>query len=144
MKKIFFYPLVLVLFFACQNDDNESTTILSDCDGQSVIIDRDQFNNAPNDDVTINRIVIEGDCMEITYSASGCDGNSWEVNLIDSEIIAKSLPGQRSVRLSLKDEELCEAFITQSRVFDISNLQAGGDEVWLNIEGYEERVIYKY
>ena len=132
--------LVIIAFISsCNNSENASTT----CD-KIVIISASEYENAPNDEITINHLSINGDCLKINFSASGCSGDSWEVKLIDSEDILESNPPQRNLRLSLKNEELCEAFITKELTFDIRNLQTNGNQVLLNITNSDQQILYKY
>ncbi len=114
------------------------------CGGKAVI-DGDLFANAPSDDLVINTVELNGNCLTMNYSASGCDGASWELKLIGSMATTRSIPPQRPIRLSLKNEELCEAFITREVRFDISDFQIEGmQKVVLNIEGYNSQIVYEY
>lgn len=113
--------------------------------GTKVIVDAGTFDTAPSDHIVINNVEINGDCLTINYSASGCSGSSWELKLVDSEMLTKSIPAQRSLRLSLKDNEACEAFITKEISFDITDLQLqGSSEVVLKIKDYSENISYTY
>lgn len=140
IKKII--PLLCIAFaiISCSNDDDTNN---SSCN-QETIVSAEQYDNAPEDQLFINSAAIIGDCLAINFSASGCDGDSWEVNLIDSEAVAFSLPPQRSLRLSLKNEELCDAVITKEITFDIRALRLGSNEVLLNIKNFEDQIRYRY
>ena len=101
--------------------------------------------NSPSDNIEINSLDINNDCLTINYSASGCSGDTWELSLIDSETILESLPLQRRLILSLRNEEECEAFITRETSFDISGLQVEeNEEVLLNIINAEQEFLYQY
>jgi hypothetical protein len=114
----------------------------SNCN-QNVIISADEYENAPNHLVHILDMKIEGDCLKIKFGTSGCSGNNWIVKLIDSEVIAKSLPLQRILRLSLNDIGLCAAAFSREVSFNIKGLQVQGySSVLLNISG--ERILYEY
>ena len=114
----------------------------SDCD-QNVIISETEYQNAPNDPFTITDMKIEGDCLIIKFSASGCDGNTWTVKLIDSGVIAESYPCQRTLRLSLDNKEICAAVPAKEISFDIKDLQIyGNDKVILHVSGQE--ILYEY
>ncbi|MDC1539543.1 hypothetical protein N8480_02595 [Flavobacteriaceae bacterium] len=82
--------------------------------------------------------------MKINFSSSGCNGDTWELKLIDSEDILESNPPQRNLRLSLKNEELCEAYITKELTFDISNLQVDGNKVQLNLTNSDKNILHEY
>lgn len=114
----------------------------NDCD-QEVIISEDEYKNAPDSPVSINEMKIVGNCLKIKFSASGCDGNSWVVKLIDMGAVAESNPSQRTLRLSLDNKEMCKALITREISFDIENLQIeGAKKIQLNILG--KSILYEY
>lgn len=128
----------LTLSFGCDKKDCDK----SNCD-YSVVIDNELFKQSSEVSFFINDATISEDCLSVEISSGGCDGNSWEVNLYDSEGIAESLPPQRFLRLDLKNEELCDAWITKSFSFDISELKVDGiDTFILNLEGYDKRIVY--
>ena len=131
--------ITLFVISACSNNDDNT----NDCDF-STVISAEQFKNAPNDHLTINSLEIEDGCLKINFSSSGCSGDSWKLKLIDSNIILKTDSPQRNLRLSLKNEELCEAYITKEMTFDISNIQVNGNQVLLNIENSDDQILYKY
>ncbi len=144
MQKIIF--TVLVSFFmllSCRSDDDgsEDNNNISNCD-DTILISKILFDTAPSDQLFINNLEIIGNCLTINFSSGGCDGNSWEVKLIDSEAILESNPPQRNLRLSLKNEELCLAFITKELSFDISSLRMIGSPVQLNITNSDDTILY--
>ena len=113
--------------------------------GPDVIINKTEYENAPDYQVVIEEMKMEGNCLKIRFSASGCDGNSWVVKLIDSESIEKSLPIQRTLRLSLDNQEVCEAWITKEVFFNIEGLQIHDytdKSVYLKVSG--KGILYKY
>ncbi|MFD2589166.1 hypothetical protein ACFSQJ_19740 [Croceitalea marina] len=139
MKRKFALAIVVLLVLSCSNDNGDS----NNCEFQTVIND-ELYRNSPSALLTINDLEISGNCLRIDFSSSGCSGNTWELNLIDSGAILESFPPQRMLRLTLKNEELCEALFTKQLTFDISNLKVDGNTVLLNVEGYEDKILYKY
>lgn len=137
---IFFMTLALG---ACSNDDGRINPNNSTCDF-GTIVSSVEYRDAPLDYLVINSLEIMDDCLVVVFSASGCDGNTWEVKLVDSEEIFESNPPQRNLKLFLKNQEDCEAFITKEMSFDISNLQVDGNQVRLNITNAEENILYEY
>ena len=114
----------------------------TNCD-QDVIISQAEYNNAPNHPVTILDMNIENNCLKIKFGASGCSGDNWDVKLIDWEAVAKSMPCQRTLRLSLNDIGYCNAYFEKEMSFNIKNLQIQGDRsVQLNIMG--KSILYEY
>jgi hypothetical protein len=129
----------LLVISACSSDDNTT----SNCD-QITIIDSNQYKNSPNDQLTINSLEINDNCLKINFGSSGCSGDTWVLKLIDSEAILESNPPQRNLRLSLKNEEDCEAFITKEITFDINKLQVDGNKVLLNLTNSGDQILYEY
>lgn len=117
----------------------------TECD-QITIVDAGLYETAPDDAFFFEEIVLRENCLEITFTSSGCDGSRWVTNLIDSEAILESFPVQRVLRLSLQNDEECDAVITRTLSFDLTPIQlAAYDRIMLNIDGYEgERILYTY
>jgi|GEM_PF-892822 len=114
----------------------------TNCD-QNVIISQIEYNNAPNHPVMIFDMNIEGDCLKIKFGASGCSGDNWTVKLIDCGVVEKSMPCQRTLRLSLNDIGDCDAYFEKEMSFNIKDLQIQGDRrVQLNILG--KSILYEY
>lgn len=113
------------------------------CD-QEAIEDAAAFETAPDDHLDIVSLEVQGDCLIIEFGSSGCDGSTWELNLIDSERVLYSNPPQRNLRLSLKNDELCDAYFLRTISFDISGLQVFGGQVFLNITNSGDQILYKY
>jgi len=111
---------------------------------QQVIINADEYQNAPNDALEIVNVQLEGDCLRIRFESGGCDGNSWGIKLIDSEAIMESYPVQRNLRLSLKNEEPCDAIVTKEIAFNVSKLRLEYDKILLNITNSGDQVLYEY
>ncbi|AHW61852.1 hypothetical protein SAMN05444285_10721 [Draconibacterium orientale] len=129
----------LTLTYCDKETDNSSTV----CD-KSVIVDEDQYNNEPNDQLTIISAELDNDCLKINFASSGCSGSSWEVKLIDSGVILYSDPPQRNLRLSLKNQELCDAYIGKEITFDIGDLRINRDKVLLNLTNSGDQILYEY
>ena len=133
-----FLIVVPFLLLGCKANDfdlSEGCVVMAQADSGL-------FSNGPNDNHVVNNVQIDGDCMFIEFSAGGCSGDSWEVELYGSEAITFSEPPQRSIRLSLLDAEECEAWISKSVSFDISDFKVAGGDVLLNLEGYEDLILY--
>ncbi|MGV8814928.1 MAG: hypothetical protein ACOH2D_12555 [Gelidibacter sp.] len=141
MRRALILILIGIAFFGCSSDDDNGNQ--NNCDF-GTIISAEQYSNAPADQLEINNLTINDNCLKINFSSGGCDGNTWELKLIDSGDIMESNPPQRNLRLSLKNEELCEAYITKELTFDISNLKVDGNKVQLNIINSDENILYEY
>jgi hypothetical protein len=141
MKKSLLYLILALVCFqvlSCAKDDNLP---LAD---SAVLIDSKAYNSALSDNYGIQSIKINGDFLIIKFSASGCDGNSWKVKLIDSGAVAESNPPQRYLILSLENKEICQAVITKELTFEISTLRVDGKRVWLNFKNFDKGILYEY
>ncbi|MGC1633273.1 MAG: hypothetical protein WA749_14285 [Gelidibacter sp.] len=143
MKKKLTLILIGIAFLSCSCSSDDDNGNQNSCDFET-IISAEQYVNAPNDQLEINSLAINDNCLKINFSSGGCDGKTWELRLIDSGDIIKSNPPQRNLRLSLKNVELCEAYITKELTFDISRLKIDGNRVQLNITNSDEIVLYEY
>lgn len=132
---------VSIGMITCQKDDDSENT--GPCD-KRVIENKALFDNTETGKYKIKSAVVSGDCLEMEISSGGCDGNSWEMELVDSGTVVNSNPVQRFVRVALKNEELCEAQITKKVSFDLSPLQRDGKPVSLELDEWEEKLLYEY
>lgn len=118
MRNILILLLIGITILSCSNDDDNVNP--SNCDF-TALISASEYANAPSDQVTINSVTIAGNCLKINFGASGCDGDTWILKLIDSENVFESNPPQRNLRLSLRNEEACQTltklFYTNTRRF---------------------------
>ena len=131
-----------LMLTAC--DDHAETDCFTAC-SQAVIINATEYQNAPDDALEILRVQLEGDCLVIRFESGGCDGNSWVIMLIDSEAVMESYPPQRNLRLSLKNQEPCDAIVTKEIAFNVSNLRlVEYDKIKLNITNSGDQVLYEY
>lgn len=124
---------------ACEKDDLVSL----ECD-QKAVLNQEQYENAPADPVTILEAEIKGDFLRIKFGASGCSGETWQVKLVGSEMVNYSLPPQRDIRLSLKNNEDCLAVFGKEMTFDIKDLRASEDKTILNIINGDTSLLYEY
>lgn len=139
--KVLTVLLCMFVLLACDKDDADNKPV--NCEDKA-IISADLYVSAPDDDLIINSLEIVKDCLKINFSSSGCSGDSWELKLIDSGDILESFPPQRNLRLSLKNDEACDAYITKELTFDISSLRVDGDRVKFNLKNFEEGIMYRY
>lgn len=110
-----------------------------------LIIDKQKFDAVKTDNYNILNATVENDILTIEISSGGCSGDSWIVNLIDSEDIMESVPPQRNLRLSLTNEELCLAIVVKKIQFNISELRISQiSQVNLNLEKWNKTISYNY
>ncbi len=112
----------------------------------NLIIDKDRYNNVNTDySFEIINVSIKENALFITISSGGCDGSTWNVDLIDSGDILESFPPQRSLKLELTNKEVCLGIAEKEIEFDISKLQIKDIKtVFLNLEKYQKKIEYKY
>ncbi|MCB4807809.1 hypothetical protein LG651_06060 [Tamlana sp. 62-3] len=126
-------------------DDNINDDVSENCD-KTVVLDAEMYANLETDFFTISNVNIIDDCLSFSFSASGCSGDSWEFNLVDSEVIAESSPEQRYLKIQLINNEACLAVFTKQVSFSLKPLQINNSqkELILNIEGLDDTLTYKY
>lgn len=141
MKNWLFIFSIIVFCLSCKKDTIDTA---SDICEQKLIVDSKLFDDAPNDDFTFNSVGIEGDCMTVSFSyGGGCE--ELKVKLIDSESEGFSLPPTRFLRLSLDDDDNCEAWVTEEISFDLTPLRRGDSgEFYIDLQGWDGVLKYKF
>ncbi len=143
VKTLFVCMCCLLLLMNTQCDEDDDFQV-SSC-GQPVIIDNAFFETAESSDYVLVDSSITNDCLTVEISASGCDGESWSMVLVDSGNVAESSPEQRYLKFVFTNNEACLAVFSQVREFNLSTLRVDGStEVVLNIEGFPEPLLYSY
>ena len=136
--------LIGTLLVSCSNGDDNST-IENNCDSTSEIIMEEDFNEIDTSTYEITEVQLTENCLEISISSSGCDPELWEMNLYSSNAFYTVYPLQRAVKMKLTNEQECLAVFQKSISFDLTPFQIEGqNEVPLNIEGWNEQIIYEY
>ena len=142
MSKLISLILVGCFLTACNSDDDSSNQ--GQCD-DNVTLSSNLYTNGQSDIFSINSVEIVGNCLVVNYSASGCDGTTWSLDLVDSEAIMESAPPQRNLRLIFINNEACLAFLTAELSFDITDLQIENENsIVLNILNINESLSYDY
>ena len=141
--RLFTAIMILSTLMSCNDNDDNTSNDKNICEPE-IIVSEEAFNNAPNSGHSINELQLEGDCLTIDFSASGCGGDTWEIKLVASPIVIETFPIQQFIRLSLKNEEVCRAVIRKSVTFDISKLKETSPEPsFINFVGYNDKVFYQ-
>lgn len=142
MKRLLFLLLLTPILWAMQCD--EKLVDPNPACPEQVVVSESDYKNAPADELTVIDAFILNDCLTIEFAASGCDGSAWEVKLIDANVVMESYPVQRNIRLSLRNQEECDAVITKTVAFDISPLQLEYDKILLNLTNSGAQLLYEY
>lgn len=137
---MFFAFCCLLPLSACTGDDSGSKAC-----GENVLVDAIFFENGPSMSLGITKMKINQDCLEISFNSSGCNGDTWIVKLVDSGEVTQTTPPQRTLRLSLSSEELCEAIVEKIISFDLTSIQIqGSNQVLLKISNNDSQILYEY
>lgn len=140
LTKTLSYLFIPIMLFSCSCDDDQSIS----CE-RSIEIDETAYETAPDWQVTIIESEIVDDCLHLKFGASGCSDKGWNVRLIDADVILKSLPVQRNIRLSVTGTGLCDAYITKEMTFDLSQTQLQTENtINFNLKNSEEVIEYHY
>ncbi|GAA3603233.1 hypothetical protein Q4Q39_13880 [Flavivirga amylovorans] len=146
IKRILFVTsVVLCCFLSIQCDEDDDNIPTKGICDQTTIVKKEIYDSLVSADFTFVDAEVKGDCLTIEISASGCDGNTWKFNLVDSGAVAESSPEQRYLKFQLINEEACLAVFKRIVSFDLTPLQiSGSNEIILNLEGLESSLRYKY
>lgn len=126
----------------CEKTDDDTSNDLQD--DHTIIVNNALFINAPDDEFDFADVTIINDSIYLSIRYGGGCGEV-EFKLIDSEAIMESLPVQRNIRLSLKDEDTCEALLTEELSFDLTPIRVTGTNlVSINLQGWMSPLIYAY
>lgn len=125
------------LLSSCFSDDQNLP------DDQDVIVSESLYNQISTANYSIIEAEIEGDSLKLTIQSSGCDGNEWVVKLVDSGAVAESYPVQRFAKISLENEELCDAIVARDYSFNLISLRVE-DQLYLNLEGWDSQLHYDF
>ena len=140
--RIYLLAVTCAAFSSCAESEGPGDTLVC---GVPVVVNDQLYDELKSDPHEISDVTIDGDCLQMTLTASGCDGDTWEMMLIGSSMVAESLPEQRYLRLSFRQTEACLAVISKEVKFDITPFQIQNEGVLIiHIQGYEETIRYDY
>jgi hypothetical protein len=129
---------------SCSDDDNHSGYI-SNCDVIAQKPERTYFNQIDTSNYTITDVQLSGDCLEVSISASGCDANTWDINLFGVDSFFNSTIPGREMKVELINTQTCLTVISKTISFDLLPYQEDNiDALLLIIESWSENVIYDY
>ena len=142
MKKLTFAALILIFLQSCsETDDNPD--VVSICE-QATVVDNNRFKAASSEGYAIRNVQLTGDCLLIEVESSGCDGRTWDVALLDAGRVSESNPEQRDLKLFLESTELCSSIVNKTYNFNLRPIRTPGNVVLLNLELWDEQIIYEY
>lgn len=151
MNKNILYSLLFILtlvFVGCKGDDSNCcphpNPDPTNCNEFS-IIDETKYNQTNTNNYTITNVVLNGDCLEITVSSSGCNPNNWDMNFVASEVVVETLPNMWYAKVELINNEDCQAVFQKTVSFDLTPFKiTGQNQVLINIQGWNTSIMYQY
>ncbi|HUH25199.1 MAG TPA: hypothetical protein VLY87_01105 [Flavobacterium sp.] len=134
-----------LLFVSCRFlDDGITIPINLKCD-KNIVVDEIKYNQISTNNYGITNVVLNGDCLEVTISSSGCDPNGWMMSLVASENVVETLPIQQNIKVELINNQYCLAVFKKIVSFDLTSIQnTGQNQVLLNIDGWNTPILYQY
>lgn len=143
-KSILLTFFIGLLFVSCRFLDDGITIPITKCD-KSIIVDEMKYHQISTNNYTITNVVLNGDCLEVTISSSGCDPNGWMMSLVASEDVVETLPVQQNIKIELINNQACLAVFQKTVSFDLTSVQnTGQNQVLLNIDGWNTPILYQY
>jgi len=138
-KTVIFPAITLItLLIACKKDEALPAS------ENKILIGNTIYKTYQDDPLTISAAAINGDSLQITFGASCCDGKSWTMQLVGSGDVMLSYPPQLSIRLSLRNPEICKALCSKTLKFDITPTRVTGNQIILNLAGWNQSLLYTY
>ncbi|WP_299714358.1 hypothetical protein [uncultured Tenacibaculum sp.] len=110
-----------------------------------LLIDNTRYENTSSDNYTITDVSIENNILTINISSSGCSGDLWIINLIDSGEVSESFPPKRNLRLELINNEACLAVFSREIQFNLTELRVtDANQILLQLENWDQEINYNY
>jgi hypothetical protein len=144
MKNLTSLFIIIIMFLSCNNDDN-CPPIDTSCGPNSIIVSESTFNAIENYNYQISNVVLNGNCLAITISSSGCNPDNWSMNLFSTNAFYTVFPLQRVAKIELITNEVCGAVFQKTVSFDLKPFQiAGQNNIPINLQGWNEQINYQY
>lgn len=141
---------IIFLFFAmllvsCEFlDDTIKTPVITACDSNAMV-DPILYQQIQTTKYGITSVVLNGDCLEITVSSSGCDPNNWSMNLVTVPSTATVVPQLYHAKVELINDEVCLAVFQKTKSFDLTPLKIQSqNKIQVDIDGWNTPIIYSY
>lgn len=149
-KSIYLFGLALalftsVVFVACDFlDDHIKHPVKSKCN-EKAVLDNVAFPQVNTTNYGVTNVVLNGDCLEITVSSSGCNPDNWDMNLIGVASTTNIYPPLFHAKIELVNNEACQAVFQKTVSFDLTPFQmAGQNTVQIALDGWNTNIMYQY
>lgn len=109
---------------------------------KKVVIDRSMKPISPIDSLNITKVAISKNLLTITFSYLGTKEDVFD--LVFNGMYMKSLPPQATVRLKQIKKSGKVGTQTKTMVFDVEPMKTKGTELHIKLDGYKEKIVYKY
>ncbi len=143
MKNITLIILLTFFWVSCSKPEPEPVLNTNSGCSEAIILDSDFYQNGPDEEeLIIQEASIEGDCMKLKASyGGGCGDVVFKLVTIGIQLKIPNHP----VRLSLDDDDNCEALIWRDLEYDLTPLQPlGTGQVTINLAGWPDVLEYNY
>ena len=141
-SKITFLIFITTFMISCNNDDDNSSSLLESLD--VIRVEENLFVNSPNDGFEIINASISDNNLNITIVYGGGCGNIY-YDLVTGNDYLETIPIQKNIRLAFDDKDNCEAGIELELSFDITQIQLSStDSIILNLDKWEDQIEYSY
>lgn len=139
--------IILALFFAVACKRSGQSVIITDkgdCEN-AISINAHKFSQPSPSAFQITKAAINGDCLEISISAGGCNGSTWQAAFVTNGAVAESFPPQMYFKVLLTNNEMCYAMPVRKFSYNLKPLRISGmQQVVLNVQGWNGQLIYQY
>lgn len=133
-----------MLFASCHHLDDVPVPAIPNCN-ENAIEDATRFSQISTANYYIDNVVLNGDCLEVTISSSGCNPDNWEMSLIGARSLATVSPPDVGVKVELINNDACLAVFKKTVSFNVTPFQwAGQSQVRLVIDGWNSPILYQY
>ena len=141
-SKITFLIFITTFMISCNNDDDNSSSLLESLD--VIRVEENLFVNAPNDGFEIINASISDNNLNITIVYGGGCGNIY-YDLVTGNDNLEAICIHKNIRLAFDDKDNCEAGIELELSFDITQIQLSStDSIILNLDKWEDQIEYSY
>lgn len=108
---------VCLFLFLCVSCSNDKPMLTNDC--VPLVFDETKFNSEINFGLQLVAYHLEGYCLDVVLGISGCDDNH-TIELVTNGILVTSDPSTLMVDFYDHNPQLCKAYFTVSREFDLT------------------------
>lgn len=144
MKKILpSFIFLLLLISSCSDDECPSNSI--SCGISGVVVANQTLNAIQTNNYQIQSVILTGNCLEVTISASGCNPDDWTMNIFSDTATFSTFPLQRFAKIEVNTNQDCLAAFQKTATFDLQPFQIEGqDSVIIVLEGWNTPINYQY